>query len=151
MTTYARIADGIVAEVIEVASGGIPIEEQFHPDLVAQMVEAPHGVQPGWLWDGAAFSESDPEPPTREAYQRAIEAHVDAAARSRDYSGAISCASYVASTVPPWRAEAEAFVAWRDAVYLAAFAELDAVESGGDAPSIEDFLAALPAIDWPTA
>lgn len=103
-------------------------------------------------WDGGALVSCDPPappPPALTDYQRAIEALVDATARERSYSSAVSCASYVASTNAAWRAEAEAFVAWRDAVYTAAFAALAAVDGGAPAPSIADFIAALPVIEWP--
>ena len=62
----------------------------------------------------------------------------------------MSCASYVYSTVPAWAAEATAFVAWRDAVYLAAFGTLGKVQQGAPAPGIAALLAGLPEMDWPT-
>lgn len=74
----------------------------------------------------------------------AIDAHVEARARAMGYNGAAHLASYAASTVPQWAAEAHAFVAWRDAVWVAAFGLLEAVVSGEEAPSLEAALAALP-------
>jgi len=50
--------------------------------------------------------------------------------------------------VPEWAAEAQAFVAWRDSVWQAAIDMLADAEASGEAPSVEDVLAALP--DWPT-
>jgi hypothetical protein len=82
-------------------------------------------------------------------YQAAIDAHVQATAHARSYNDANSCASYVVSTVPAWRAEAEAFVAWRDQVYLETFEALAAVQDGAPAPSVEGFVASLPAMVWP--
>lgn len=83
-------------------------------------------------------------------YQAAIEAHVDAVARERGYSSAVSCASYVSSTNAIWQEEAEAFIAWRDAAWAYAFAELASVQAGNRAvPTIADFIAELPAIEWP--
>ena len=48
-----------------------------------------------------------------------------------------------------WAAEAQAFVAWRDAVWQAALGLLADAQASGDVPSVEDALAALPEIDWP--
>lgn len=91
-------------------------------------------------------------PPTVDDFSRAIDVHLDAIARERGYSSAVSCASYVSSTNALWRAEAEAFVAGRDAVWTYAFAELASVQSGSRAvPSVAEFIAELPAIEWPEA
>ncbi len=91
-----------------------------------------------------------PPGPAVEDYKRAIEARVEAVAAEKDYSSAVSLASYVASTVPAWAAEAQAFVAWRDAVWAYALAELAKVLGGQrPAPSIEELIAEMPEIAWP--
>lgn len=77
--------------------------------------------------------------------QQAVDAHVEATAKARGYNGAAHCASYVASTVQAWAAEATAFVAWRDAVWLAVFAGMDEPVPA----TAEDLIAALPQIEWP--
>lgn len=85
-----------------------------------------------------------------EAFRAAIQSHVDTVATSRRYDSAVSLASYVASNNPAWAAEAQAFVAWRDAVWVYAYAEMDKVLNGQrDQPGIGEFIAELPAIDWP--
>lgn len=88
------------------------------------------------------------------AYQEqmtmAIDAHVEAVARTRNYNSAAHCASYVASTVPLWAAEALTFVAWRDAVWLTAIAALAVAQQTGQVPVAEEVLASLPTINWPT-
>lgn len=84
------------------------------------------------------------------AFQVAIQAHVDETARWRDYSDGVSLAGYVNSTVPQWASEAAAFIAWRDAVWVYAYAELDKVTAGQrPPPPIDAFISELPAIDWP--
>lgn len=97
--------------------------------------------------------EPEPESPTLEDYRAAIRAHVDATAQTRDYDNAVSCASYVNSTNPQWAAEAQAFVAWRDAVWSYVFAELAKVENGQrPQPAIEEFVGELTAavpMEWP--
>ena len=83
-------------------------------------------------------------------YVAAIEAHVDAVARSRAYSGAVALASYVDSTVPAWSAEARAFVAWRDSVWRHAYEQFAAVQGGARTqPTIAGMVSELPTISWP--
>lgn len=88
--------------------------------------------------------------PTLELYRHAIQRRIDDAAGERGYDSAASCASYATSTVPAWQAEAQALIAWRDAVWVYAHAELDKVQRGvRPQPSVDDFLGELPAISWP--
>lgn len=85
-----------------------------------------------------------------ETFRSAIQAHVDATAQSRNYDNGNSLASYVASTNTQWAGEAQAFVAWRDAVWSYAYSELDRVVSGErEKPSVDGFVSELPAIVWP--
>lgn len=92
----------------------------------------------------------EPLPLTADRYAEAIQSHIDGTARSKGYADGFSIASYGASTVPAWAAEAQAFVAWRDAVWVYAYAQLSAVEAGTrPQPSISGLIAELPAITWP--
>ncbi len=89
-------------------------------------------------------------PPTIHDFRRAIQAHVDATAQARSYDSGVTCSSYVNSTNEAWAAEAATFVAWRDAVWAHAYAELAKVESGQRGqPSVADIINELPAIGWP--
>lgn len=84
------------------------------------------------------------------SFQSAIQAHVDVAAVAKLYNDGNALAGYVASTNAQWAAEAQAFVAWRDDVWIYAYAELDKVMAGErEIPAIEDFIAEFPAIEWP--
>jgi hypothetical protein len=83
-------------------------------------------------------------------FKVAIQAHIDATAQSKDYDDAKSLATYVNSTIPQWAAEAQVFVAWRDAVWAYALAELNKVLNGQrPQPTVEEFLTELPKIEWP--
>ena len=96
----------------------------------------------------AALAPAAPSPEqVQAAYTAAIEAHVEATARARGYTSAVSCATYATSTKPAWQAEGAAFVAWRDAVWTAALAMLAAVQAGGEIP--ESPIAGLPEMVWP--
>ncbi|MFC0280316.1 hypothetical protein ACFOHK_08155 [Falsigemmobacter intermedius] len=76
-----------------------------------------------------------------------VQAHVDATARERLYDNGNSLASYVASTNPQWAAEAQAFVAWRDAVWMQVY---DLWASPPEPwPTPVGVIADLPAINWP--
>ena len=109
----------------------------------------------GDLYDGSSFTTPPPEPQSpeqiKERLRRAVEEHVEETAQSRDYSSAVSLASYTASTKPDWSAEAQAFVQWRDNVWEYVFQRLAAVESGEEEPPeiAEALIADLPAMVWP--
>jgi uncharacterized membrane protein YgcG len=91
-------------------------------------------------------------PPITEGdYARAIQHHVDTVARGRDFDDGNSAAGYVNSTIAAWAADAAAFVAWRDAVWVYAFQQFALVTSGQRArPEIAELIAELPSIVWPT-
>lgn len=85
--------------------------------------------------------------PTIKDYQAAIVAMLDAKARERRYDSAVTISTYVGSTNPAWAAEAAAFVAWRDAVWVYAYAELDKVMNGQrPQPALAELIAELPAM-----
>lgn len=97
-----------------------------------------------------AWTPPTPPIPTVGEYQRAIQAHVDAAAVSKRYNDGNALAGYAASTIPQWAAEAQTFIAWRDAVWLYAYTELDKVMGGErEQPAVEVFIAEVPVIEWP--
>lgn len=153
--------DGTPADVTLLATGTVyssPVDDETTPEAL-----------PGWHV-AAAFRDRTPPadwaaleieppaempvlgrtpPPTLADYEAAIAEVVETVARSRSYSSAASCAGYVNSTVPAWAAEAAAFVAWRDAVYLAAFGTVAQAQQGAPAPRIRDLVAGLPVMEWP--
>ena len=82
-------------------------------------------------------------------YRDAVDQHIEATARGRDYASSLHCVTYLHSTIAAWAAEAAAFIAWRDAVWVAVYAALDAWQAGGEAPTIDGLIAALPPMEWP--
>jgi hypothetical protein len=89
-------------------------------------------------------------PPAIADYTAAIVALLDAKAHERRYDGAVSLATYIGSTNPAWASEAAAFVAWRDAVWSYAYAELGKVQLGErPQPTIAEVLKELPEFNWP--
>ncbi|MCZ7929558.1 hypothetical protein [Agrobacterium pusense] len=98
------------------------------------------------------YAEPPAPPPTVQDYQRAIQALVEQTAQSKQYDTAANLASYVASTVPVWAAEAQAFVEWRDNVWFYAYGELAKVQAGQrEQPTVEQFLTEITPIAWPVA
>ncbi|MBA4130578.1 MAG: hypothetical protein C0519_04045 [Hyphomicrobium sp.] len=156
LSTYARIENGVeVEQVVLRPDTGLP-EGDWRPVVVE-----------GLNFDRSSYRESGREtvieptrvvrrivvehaPPTQEDYSAAIQAHIEATAQSRSYGSSALLASYVTSTVPSWAAEAQAFVAWRDAVWLAAYGLLGAVNAGETvAPPVTGLIEVLPVVNWP--
>ncbi|WP_313613395.1 hypothetical protein [Agrobacterium sp.] len=92
------------------------------------------------------------ETPTEADYEAAIQTLVDATATERKFRDGVTVASYVNSTNTQWAAEAIAFVAWRDGVWAYAYSELDKVVTGQrPQPTVDEFLAEIDPINWPSA
>jgi hypothetical protein len=88
--------------------------------------------------------------PTIGLYENAIQALIEETAQSRQFRDAATMASYTSSTIPLWSAQATAFVAWRDAVWMYAYEELDKVTTGTrPQPTVSEILDELPKIVWP--
>jgi hypothetical protein len=140
MDIHGYTDDGQISATID----GITMMVPNDPDnRHRQMIAA-------WEADGNTIPAYAPPPPSVEDFQRAIEQHVDAVAQGRQYSSAVSIATYLGSNVATWTAEAAAFIAWRDAVWLYALGELQRVQTGErPVPTLEAFLAELPGIEWP--
>jgi hypothetical protein len=57
MTTFARVENGIVREIIR--ADALP---EFHPDLAASFHPAPEDAAEGWIWDAVAAAVVPPPP-----------------------------------------------------------------------------------------
>lgn len=138
-------------KVSEVFPSREEIAGRYHPDFIASLVDIPDHVKINWyVVDGQWLERLPPPPPTADDYAAAIQSHVDATAKARGYADGVALAGYSTSTVPAWAAEAQAFIGWRDSVWLYAYLELSQVQSGQKPPqAIADFVGNLPTIDWP--
>lgn len=156
MAYYAQAPDRLSTDLLE---GGIEITGQDYREAILALCD-PHDGRVITTQNGvfglakppSPEPEPDPEPelPTQQDYAAAIQARVDEVAASRGYHDGVHLASYVASTVPKWAAEAAAFVAWRDAVWTYAHAQLAAVQAGErEQPTVMEFVAELQPISWP--
>ena len=83
------------------------------------------------------------------AMEDAVHAHIEATAKSNGYESEASLASYVSSTNADWAMDAAVFVQWRDAVWTAALAGIDAVKAGqAQVTDMDAFISSLPKIVW---
>lgn len=79
-----------------------------------------------------------------------LAAFVDSVAQQQQYADGVSCASYINSTNNVWKAQAEAFIAWRDSVYTYVIAQEALMQSGARSiPAFAEFQTELPVIAWP--
>jgi len=75
---------------------------------------------------------------------------LDYTANAKGYEGSQSVVGYANSTNTQWKAEADAFVAWRDQVWEHVYIEYMAIDAGGDIPNEDEFVLSLPKIVWPS-
>jgi len=92
-------------------------------------------------------------PPAAEiiaAYTAAIQKRLDDFARTRNYDGILSAATYATSAVAKFKAEGQYAVEARDATWAKGYEILAAVEAGTRAaPTLDELAAELPALVWP--
>lgn len=96
----------------------------------------------------------DPPPPTVAeiiaSYTAAIQKRLDDFARTRNYDGILSAATYATSAVAKFKAEGQYAVEARDATWAKGYDILAAVEAGARAaPTLDELAAELPALVWP--
>ena len=147
MARIAIIENGLVANTIEA-----------EPELMADLfptVEWSYADSAGigWGWNGTEFSPPPLPAQSPEEIQallvNAVQAHLDAVARTRNYDGILSLASYATSTIPKFLAEGQAGVLWRDEVWAYCYGVLAQVSSGARAiPTADELVAELPPMNW---
>ena len=96
----------------------------------------------------------DPPSPTTEQiivlYTEGVQKHLDDFARTRNYDGILSAATYATSTVPKFAAEGQYAVEARDATWAKSYEVMAEVEAGTrPMPTLEELISELPALVWP--
>lgn len=100
----------------------------------------------------ASITSAAPPAPSIAEYTAAVQAHLDATAQQRNYDGILSACTYATSSNAKFKAEGQACVEWRDAVWGQCYATMAAVQGGQQpAPTIAGLIASLPALTWPVA
>jgi len=83
-------------------------------------------------------------------YTAGVQKRLDDFARTRNYDGILSAATYATSLIPKFKAEGQYAVEARDSTWAAAYALLAEVEAGTrPMPTLEEVFAALPELVWP--
>ena len=84
------------------------------------------------------------------SYTAAIQKRLDDFARTRNYDGILSAATYATSAVAKFKAEGQYAVEARDATWAKGYEILAAVQAGTrPAPTLDELAAELPALAWP--
>ena len=96
------------------------------------------------------FEEYTPnEAEIRKLLTDAAQHYMDDTVSKRGYDGILSACSYSNSTDETFRAEGQACLVWRDEVWRACYAILEAVLAGNRAiPTEEEMIAELPVLEW---
>lgn len=152
--TAARILDAAATQIAATIDGVEWTSIRCHRDE-SQLVIDGDGQIPdvvtAWIAAGNTPTPYETPAPTQAAYAAAVQTHIDAAAQSKGYADGVALASYTASNVPAWASEAQAFVLWRDAVWMYSYQQLAAVKSGDrQAPTVAAFILELPLVPWPS-
>lgn len=96
--------------------------------------------------DGEVLAESIPpellEPLPADVVRERITRWLDSVVQAKGYDNIVSCASYASSSDDTFRAEAQAAIAWRDAVYRRGYEILANIPDGVTTP--DDVMALLP-------
>lgn len=81
--------------------------------------------------------------------QDAVQNLLDSKAREKMYDSALSIATYAISSDEIFKAEADAFVVWRDRCWRKCYDILAQFQSGEiEMPSVENVIEQLPTFDW---
>jgi hypothetical protein len=103
----------------------------------------------GWAEEYEAMIQAKEQEATIARMKQALQKHLDDTALTREYDNIVSLCSYANSLDPVFRAEGEAGVIFRDAVWLYAKQVMVDVLGGlRDIPTEEELISELPTIDW---
>jgi len=102
-----------------------------------------------YAYDGKRYfkGEAPERPVTFADYDNAMEAHLDAEKAARGYTKR-EPSDYAGSTNARWARDAADWIAHRDAVMEYGLEVENAAKAGEPVPTLEEFKAALPAVQW---
>lgn len=145
---FARIDNGIAAEIVDLAAGQTP-DALFHPEIAAQFVEATNEAAPGWRYSDGVFSAPEPLPVADlAAIKTALKQQIDAQAESERgkylTAGAGQALTYQRKTQEAL--DYQAAVAFEEEIDPAHFPML-AASLGIDGETLADVAAVVMAMD----
>jgi hypothetical protein len=129
--------------------------EPYTLDSLFQRIPLPEGVEPEL--PGLLDNNRPTEPPTPELVARIqelilerVQSRLDNFARTRGYDGILSACSYIGSTNPKFKAEAEQCVQLRDATWTALYSYISELNTGTEPLpyQYEQVEAKLPRLSW---
>lgn len=137
-----------VTEVTPALASDQKLEKSWTPVLTAEGWQLQHQA----VAKTAEDIESDLQV-LKTSIMEAAQRNLDSAAKERGYDDAERCISYITSTNPTWKADADAMNTHRDAVWSKLFQIMGQVESGGRAAptGFDEIEPELPVIDWTLA
>lgn len=122
-------------------------------DYCYLVVEDEIDVGIGWVVEGRNFF--PPSKPTKTTqdivsqYTEVAQRRLDEFARTRNYTNILAAVTYASSSVQKFKSEAKCAIEARDATWGKCYEILSEVESGDrDIPTIDEFLAELPVLQW---
>ena len=134
----------LISGINEIPEEAVEItEEEWHALLFAQSEGKKIQTGP----EGKPVAVIPEKIVTVDDYDRAMEAHLLAERSARGYTTR-EPSDYKDSAVPRWAQDAEDWIAHRDAVMLYGLEVMDHYAETGEAPTLEEFKAALPVIVW---
>jgi hypothetical protein len=147
---FAKSTGGLYDETIH--KGAIPNDALPIPDELYQQFRNGE-IHRFDVSAGLVVRYVSPPPTVAEiiaTYTAAIQKRLDDFARTRNYDGILSAATYATSAVPKFKAEGQYAVEARDATWAKGYEILAAVEAGTrPLPTLEGLAAELPALAWP--
>lgn len=147
MTLYARIASGVVAELLETDAD---IADLFPPTLV--WVPATPSVAQGWTYTAGAFS-APPPPPAPDIPSQVVpmvQLRLDSFARTAGFDNIFTACTYTNSSNPKRRARALYCETMRDTYWnMCEQIEAEVLAGIRPVPTEAEVLALLPPLVWP--
>lgn len=133
----------------EIPADAVPVNESAYIALLAAQDQG-NEIRPDANGNPQSVAPSPPSEAQRiAALTAAVQRQLDQVAQSRNYDGILSMCSYANSAIASFAAEAQAGIAWRDAVWSFCYQVLAEVQAGSRSePTVEQLVAELPAIDW---
>lgn len=134
-------------KVVQLEETEFPVNENL------QWMDAPIGCEVGWVLQNGELVEPAKEQLTQEEkvqlYATTMQQHIDTKAMEKNYDNGFSCATYANSTNTDWKAEADAFIAFRDDCWQYAIDVQTQVENNEiESPTVEEFIANAPVLNW---